>query len=53
MRKLENFDGLAFFNNGIRFDFKSVFTSYFVRLAFAVTLMAMGLYAIQYLNLID
>ena len=53
MRKVENFNDLAFFNNDIRFDLKSIFTSYFVRLAFAVTLMAMGLYAIQYLNIID
>lgn len=51
MRKTENFNGLAFFNNDLKFDIKMLLTSDMARLTFMVTLMAIGLYALQFMNI--
>ena len=51
MRKTENFNGLAFFNNDLKFDIKMLLTSDMARLTLMVTLMAIGLYALQFINI--
>lgn len=52
MRNTENFNGLAFFNNEFKFDIKMLLTSDFARMAFIATLTAIGLYIIQFVNIL-
>lgn len=52
MKKFENFNSLAFFNNTLKFDIKTMLASDLARLAFMATLMAMGLYALQFINIL-
>lgn len=53
MRKTENFNSLAIFNNNFKVELKNIFTSDIVRLTAMATFMAIVLYAMQFINVLN
>lgn len=52
MRRTEPFNGLAFFNDNFKFDIKMLLTSDFARMTLIAAITAIGLYIIQFVNIV-